>query len=427
MPKLLLITPENHEIKRFRAKQLNNFTQLTMPYLAGFVPKEYQISLVDEYSQPIPFEKFDLVAITVNTPNAPHVYRIAEKFRHLGTWVVLGGPHVTLVPEEASMHADTVFIGEAEETWANFLGEFLHGDHKRSYRCEHPPSLKGLPSPRLDLVIGHRFTSGAVFSSRGCPHNCSYCCLKQIYHKEFRTRPVNDVIENIKDIPNRHFVFWDDNFFADLNYTRKLLKALEPLNKKWAAQVTAHSCTDELLRLAKKAGCVYLFLGLESFSESGLQHANKRFNRVDHYNEIIKRIHRYGISVQAGIIFGFDSDTIDTFDFTLEFCESIGIDGVTPSILTPFPGTSPYDQFKKEGRLLPVDWSYYNSKTRVSFQPKHLTPEELLNGYHNFRGRFYSLKSIIKRLGNSKVNVFYNLLMNYGYRQAYGKFISEDE
>ena len=138
---------------------------------------------------------------------------------------------------------------------------------------------------------------------------------------------------------------------------------------------------------------------------NSLQHANKRFNRVDHYHKIIKRLHRHGISVQAGVIFGFDSDTVDTFDSTLEFCELIGIDGVTPSILTPFPGTSPYNQFKKEGRLLAVDWSYYNSKTRVSFQPKHLTPEELLIGYHNFRGRFYSLKSIMKRLFNSRLNV----------------------
>ncbi len=190
---------------------------------------------------------------------------------------------------------------------------------------------------------------------------------------------------------------------------------------------TANSCAEGIIRLAKKAVCVYLFMGLESFSETGLQHANKIFKRVDHYGETIKRLHRHGISVQAGIIFGFDSDTIDTFDSTLEFCESIGIDGVTPSILTPFPGTGLYNQFKKEGRLLPVDWSYYNSKTRVSFQPKHLTPEELLIGYHTFRGKFYSLKSIIKRLWNSKVNIFYNLLMNYGYRQAYGKHILKDE
>lgn len=398
-----------------------------MPYLAGFVPKKYQIRLVDEYSQPIPLEKFDLVAITVNTPNAPHVYRITDKFRKLGSWVVLGGPHVTLLPEEASVHADTVFIGEAEETWPKFLGEFLLGEHKSLYRCDHSPSLKGLPKPRRDLIIGHRFTSGAVFSSRGCPHNCSYCCLKQIYHKEFQTRPVNEVIEDIKNIPNRHFVFWDDHFFADSNYTKKLLKALTPLNKKWAAQVTVNSCSEELLRLAKKAGCVYLFLGLESFSENSLKHANKGFNRVENYNEIVKRLHRHGISVQAGLIFGFDSDTIDTFDYALEFCESIGIDGVTPSILTPFPGTSLYNQFKKEDRLLPVDWSHYNSKTRVSFQPKHLTPEQLLIGYHSFRGRFYSWKSIIKRLGNSRVNIFYNLLMNFGYRQAYRRFISKGE
>lgn len=168
MPSLLLITPENQEIKQFRAHQINNFTQLTMPYLAGFVPKEYDITLVDEYSQQIPFQYFDLVGITVNTPNAPHVYEIARRFKELGSWVVCGGPHVTLMPDEVSKFADTIFIGEAEETWPQFLHEFLSGRQKEVYHSQNPPSLKGLPLPRRDLIVGHRLTSGAVFSSRGC-------------------------------------------------------------------------------------------------------------------------------------------------------------------------------------------------------------------------------------------------------------------
>lgn len=321
MPALLLVTPENAEINCFRAHQLNNFTQLTMPYLAGFVPAEFRIKLVDEYTQRVPFERFDIVAITVNTPNAPHVYQMTKRFRQLGSWVVLGGPHVTLLPEEAALHADTIVIGEAEETWPRFLKDFLSGKQKNIYRCDCPPSLQGLPIPRRDLVTGHRFTSGAVFSSRGCPHNCSYCCLKKIYHQEFRTRPVNEVIDDIRTIPNRHFVFWDDNFFADSTYAKNLLRALIPLKKKWAAQVTAHSCLDEeLLSLAKRAGCVYLFIGLESFSEQGLKDANKLFNQVDQYGAIVNQLHRHGISIQAGIVFGFDSDTSEVFNHTLNSC-----------------------------------------------------------------------------------------------------------
>jgi radical SAM superfamily enzyme YgiQ (UPF0313 family) len=420
MKTLLMITPENAEINRFRAEQHNNFTQLTMPYLAGFVPEQYRIRLIDEYSESIVFKRFDLVAITVNTPNAPHVYQTAARFRGLGSWVVLGGPHVTLNPGEAASHADTVIIGEAEETWPQFLRDFLNGDQKKIYKCGPAPSLSGLPMPRRDLITGHRFTSGAVFATRGCPHHCSYCCLKSIYNQEFRTRPPREVVNEIKLIRNRYFVFWDDNFFADPDYTKALLKEMAPLKKRWAAQVTAHSCHDEeLLTLAKKAGCIYLFLGLESFSEQGLRDANKSFNRIDHYRLIVDKLHRHGISVQAGVVFGFDSDTPEIFAKTLKACEAIGIDGVTPSVLTPFPGTPLYDQYKREARLLPVDWSYYNGKTRVAFIPKHMSPEDLLRGYDDFRGTFLSWGSILRRLLKSKVNVPYGFLMNWGYRKAY--------
>ncbi|WP_084019408.1 B12-binding domain-containing radical SAM protein [Desulfuribacillus alkaliarsenatis] len=397
-----------------------------MPYLAGFVPSSFEIILIDEYSQQIPFEKFDVVAVTVNTPNAPHVYRIAKKFQDLGSWVVLGGPHITLLPEEASKHANTIFVGEAEETWPSFLTDFLEGKPEEVYECKNTPDLKDLPLPRRDLIVGHKFTSGAVFATRGCPHNCSYCCLKKIYCHHFRKRPVEEVIEDIKNIPNKHFVFWDDNFFADAEYTKKLLKMLKPLKKKWAAQVTAQSCKDEeLLCMAKKAGCLYLFLGLESFSKEGLKDANKSFNIIEQYPKIVELIHSNGISVQAGVVFGFDSDTMAVFDDALEFCESIGVDGVTASILTPFPGTSLYDALEKDCRLLDVDWSYYNGKTRVSFEPKQLTSSELLEGYNSFRGKFYSWRSIVRRLSKSRVNIIYNLIMNLGYMKAYKRFQSK--
>ncbi len=417
---LLMITPENREINRFRAHQHNNFTQLTMPYLAGFVPEQYEITLIDEYRQRVDYRHYDLVAITVNTPNAPHAYQMAAQFRQLGAWVVMGGPHVTLCPDEAAYHADTIVIGEAEETWPQFLTDFLAGRQQARYSCRSTPSLTGLPLPRRDLIVGHRFTSGAVFATRGCPHNCSYCCLKMIYQPEFRTRPIPEVVRDIANISNRYFVFWDDNFFADKDYTKALLKAITPLGKLWAAQVTAHSCEDdELLTLAKRAGCLYLFLGLEAFSAESLADAHKQINRIDQYQSIVGRLHRHGISVQAGVVFGFDSDTPEVFSNTLQACELIGVDGVTPSILTPYPGTPVYEQYKAEGRLLPVDWSYYNGKTRVAFEPRQMPADELLAGYDSFRGEFLSWRSICRRLGKSRTNLPYTLLMNLGYRRAY--------
>lgn len=416
---LLMITPENPEIHRFRARQFNNFTQLTMPYLAGFVPEDYCIRLLDEHTEPIVFDQFDVVAVTVNTPNAPHVYALARRFRALGAWVVLGGPHVTLQPLEAASHCDTVMVGEAEATWPEFLHDFLAGNPLKEYESRLVPSLKGLPLSRRDLIVGHRFTSGAVFASRGCPHQCSYCSLKKIYHDEFRTRPVEEVIQDIRSMPNRYFVFWDDNFFADPEYTKSLLKELAKLRKRWAAQVTVPSCIDEeLLGLAKAAGCVYLFLGLESFSEKGLREANKSFNHVETYGKVVHLLHWHGISIQAGIVFGFDSDTTDVFETTLKACIDLGIDGVTASILSPFPGTAINGQYKSEGRLLEVDWDHYNAKTRVAYVPKNMTGQELLDGYQAFRRAFYSWRNILRRLSRSRVNVFYNLAMNYGYKRA---------
>ena len=416
---ILLITPENRDIHRIRRRQFNNFTQLTMPYLAGFINEDnYKITLVDEYNQSIPYhKKFDLVAITVNTPNAAHCYTISERYRESGASVVLGGPHVTLLPEEAMAHCEYVIIGEAEETWPRFLDEFYNGKAQPKYNSDKPPTLKGLPLPRRGLIKNRIFTKGAVIASRGCPYCCSYCNLKQIYHPKFRCRPVQEVITDIKNISSRYFVFWDDNFFGNHQYAISLMKELKSLGKKWAAQVTLKDCNDEeLLKMARDSGCIYLFLGLESFSAESLSLVNKEINKIEDYKRIIGLIHQHQISVQAGIIFGFDTDDKSVFEKTLRWCEELGIDGATVSLLTPLPGTPIYEELKREGRLLYDDWSRYNGKTSVAFTPNNMTPEELFEGYMWFRKNFYSIRSILRRLTVSRTNVIHNLLMNLGYR-----------
>lgn len=416
---ILMITPENKEINTFRKRQFNNFIQITMPYLAGFIDEsKYDIVLIDEYNQRIPYgNNFDLVAITVNTPNAIHCYKIAEKFRKQGSKVVMGGPHVTLLPDEAMKHCDYIIVGEAEETWPQFLEDFYNGCAKRQYICKDIPSLRGLPIPKRNLIKKRFFTRGAVIATRGCPYKCSYCNLKQIYCDSFRTRPIDEVIEDIKNIKSKYFVFWDDNFFVDIEYAKKLMIELAKLKKKWAAQVTLERCQDEeLLKIAKMAGCIYFFVGLESFSQEGLGSVNKGINNVDKYKEIINLIHDNGVSIQAGVIFGLDTDTKDIFRKTLIACNELGIDGVTVSILTPLPRTPIYEQMKNEGRLKTTDWTYYNGKTRVAFKPKNMTGDELYEGYIWFRRQFYSVKSIWKRLWVSKTNILYNLIMNLGYK-----------
>ncbi len=426
--RILLVTPENPEIHRVRRRQLNNFIQITMPYLAGFIDEaRYQIELVDEYNQRIPFERpVDLVAITVNTPNAPHCYRMAARFRAGGARVVMGGPHATLRPEEAARHCDHLVVGEAEETWPQFLDEFHRGCARSRYQSVRAPSLAGLPIPRRDLIRRRQFTKGAVFATRGCPYHCSYCNLKQIYQGGFRTRPVPEVLADIESMANRYFVFWDDNFFGDTDYAIRLMTELKRLRRRWAAQVSIDRCTDErLLRLARDSGCVYLFIGLESFSDAGLASVNKGFNQVSRYAETIRRIHQHGICVQAGIIFGFDADGRDVFARTLEACESLGIDGVTVSVLTPLPGTRLYDEMQRAGRLASDDWACFDGKTRVAFKPKQMSAEELFAGYLWFRRQFYSFRSLFGRMAVSRTNLVHNFLVNLGYRWSLGPVGSE--
>lgn len=417
--RILLITPETPEINRVRKRQFNNFTQITMPYLAGFIDEgRYEIRLVDEYNQRVPYDRTtDLVAITVNTPNATHCYGMAARFRAGGAKVVLGGPHATLRPDEAGQHCDHLVVGEAEETWPRFLDEFHRGQARARYDCERTPSLHGLPIPRRDLIQRRHFTKGAVFATRGCPYRCSYCNLKQIYADGFRTRPIHEVLTDIQSMRNRCFVFWDDNFFGDPDYAARLMTSLKRLRRRWAAQVSIDRCADEsLLRLAREAGCVYLFIGLESFSEEGLASVKKGFNRVAQYRRTIELLHKHRICVQAGVIFGFDADAPEVFARTLRACEELGIDGVTVSVLTPLPGTELHEQMQRAGRLLSDDWAWFNGKTRVAFAPRQMNAAELFDGYLRFRREFYSWRSIFRRLAVSRTNLLHNFLVNLGYK-----------
>jgi radical SAM superfamily enzyme YgiQ (UPF0313 family) len=417
---ILLITPENRYIKAFRRGQFNNFTQLTMPYLAAFVKPPHRVVHIDEYNQDIDFSiPADLVGITCNTPNSTHVYRIADEFRRRGRPVVLGGPHVTLLPDEAKAHADVIVIGEAEETWPAVLADAERGNLESVYQTNQPPNLINIPHARRDLIHRRGLFASTVIATRGCPHRCHYCNLRQIYDSSIRFRPVEDVIAEVRSFRTSFFAFWDDQLFMDRRYALKLCKGLEACNKRWAAMVTLSSTNDEeLLRAAARAGCVCLFVGLESFSPESLTLANKSFNLVESYGDGIARLHKNGIAVQAGIVFGFDGDDESTFGLTLRQATKAGIDGATISILTPFPGTRLYETYREEGRLLTDDWSYYNGKTAVAFRPSHMTPEALWHGYMNFRHAFYSPPCIAQRIAKSGVRPLQSLFLNWGYRRT---------
>lgn len=403
-----------------RRSRVLNFQQITMPYLAAFVPPHWTVLHVDEAVEPVDLEvPADLVAITFHTPSAPHAYDLAARFRQRGTPVALGGPHVALMPDEAQAHGDVIFVGEAELHWPRFLAEFETGHHRERYSSLEPPALDHVPMSRKDLFHRRDHTAGVLFATRGCVHRCDFCTLAVMYRRRFRKRPVQAVVQEYASFGGKVIILWDDNIAGDIEYAKALFRELAPHGKWWSSQATIHAANDdEFLELAARSGCKQLFVGLESVSQASVDEVSKGFNRVDKYAQAIERIHAHGIAVQAGIIFGFDDDTEAVFDETLEFLETAGVQNATFNILTPFPGTRLYQRLEAEGRILTRDWTKYNGRADVVYQPRHMSTKALLDGYQRASNRFYSWRSIRRRLSRSPVQMSWTLPLNLAYALA---------
>ena len=417
MPRLLLITASSPEIRKVRRSRVLNFQQITMPYLAARVPPGWSVRHVDEEAEPIDWTAHaDIVAITFHTPSAYHAYSIAARFRSRDICVALGGPHVTLMPEEAAGHADVVFVGEAEGLWEDFLRDFQNGSHRGVYRQTRTPSLDGIPGSRKTYFHRRDLTGGVLFATRGCPNRCDFCTIPVMYGNTLRRRPVSEVAAEYASFNGKVIIFWDDNIAADLEYAKDLFRAIAPYRKWWSSQASIHAGRDdEFLEAAARSGCKQLFLGLESISQQSMADVNKGFNKVDEYFQVIERIHSHGIAVQVGMVFGFDSDTPEVFRDTLDFLEEAGVQNATFNILTPFPGTPLFRKLESEGRILTRDWRKYNSRDDVVFQPKQMSIAELLEGFRYANARFYSLRSVAKRLLRSPVQLWWTLPLNLAY------------
>lgn len=424
---LLLITVSSPDIQRVRRNRVLNFQQITMPYLAAFAPPHWTVTHTDEMVSAVDFATpVDLVAITFHTPSAPHAYNIADRFRQQGTAVVLGGPHVTLMPDEAQAHADVIFVGEAEIQWPQFLREFEEGRHRPRYCATEPPSLENAPMARKDLFHRRDYTNGVLFATRGCPYHCEFCTLAIMYQSHVRQRPVAAVAEEFGSFSGKVIIFWDDNLGSDMEYAKTLFRALTPYRKWWSSQASIQVASDdEFLELAARSGCKQLFVGLESISQASVNEVQKRFNHVSDYGRAIERIHSHGIAVQAGIVFGFDHDGPAIFEETLDFLEYAGVQNATFNILTPFPGTRLYQRLEAEGRILTRDWSKYNGRADVVFQPKLMSPEVLLAGYRYANQRFYSWRSVRRRLARSPVGLYWTLPLNLAYGFAASRHRSQ--
>jgi len=412
--KILLISPAVNEAKRTN-KGLR-MPQLALYIIEGLTPPEHEVKVVEEEAESLNLdEECDLVGISCMTSNAPRSYEIAREFKNRGKTVILGGVHPTILPDEALQHSDSVVIGEAEGVWETVIIDFQLGMLKKKYHNPEPDLQKYVPKNLNRLVQKRLFNIFPIMTTRGCPYNCEFCCVSDLYGKKIRHIPVKNIVRDIVDSGAKNFMFLDDNIIGQPKYAKELFRAIKPLKIKWVGQASISLVKDtELLQLASESGCKALFIGLESVSEEQLKTMRKSIKEIDHLEVALKKIKKMGILIHASMIFGFDNDTENTFEETLRFLVKNKIGTVSFNILTPYPGTQTFRKLKSEGRILTTDWQYYDHNT-VVFKPKKISPVELQVWKTQIRKRFYSISCVFRRLLGNLNNPLIYLALNYGH------------
>lgn len=422
--KILLISPSSGNWKGLGQKKLFNgktfrFSMLSLLTVAALTPDEDSVTLIDEQIDTLPkTNDFDLVGITMMTAAAPRTYELCKYYHHLGIPVVLGGFHASFNVEEALHHADAVVVGPATNAWPELLADFKQNNLKQVYYGDASvPASARLPKHLLKKSA--YLSINTTFATLGCRNECSFCSITAFYQGKRYVRPVEEVVSDLQSFPEKFVMFIDDNLTQDREYILDLLKAITPLKKKWVTQASVEISDDtELLEHMKQSGCVGVFIGLESFSESALCSQNKKIKSPQFYKDAIARIHQYGLIVEAGLIFGFDSDDRNVFETTFNILQEIGIDVIQVSILTPLPGTKLFEEMRE--RIVDFNWEHYDYKYAV-FEPANMTRKELKAGMEWLYRKFYSPWNILKRLPRwlsqpkGLQNFYYPLFVNFAY------------
>ena len=408
--KILLVLPAanhlriTHKKADVPSRAMLRFSILPLTTVAALTSAEHSVQICDENVEPLDLHAdVDLVGVSFMTALAPRAYEIARAFRERGKITVAGGYHPTFLPEEAGRHFDSVVVGDAEGTWPTLLNDAQRGELQRVYRYDTPPMLALAPTPRRDLMrktARYYITTNAVQTGRGCRHGCKYCSVTAFHKQIYRSRPIEDVIDELTQM-ERNLIFVDDNIIADPKYARRLFESMIPLKKRWVSQCSLKVADDpELLRLAFDSGCRGLFIGIESISKRNLASVGKGFNYTRRFMERIRRIRKQGIGIIAGMIVGMDGDDVDVFERTLRFLQKTQIDALQLNILTPLPGTPLFDEFKDARRIIDHDWSHYDFR-HVVIRPAQMSPRELQDGADWLYNRFYRLDRVIMRVART--------------------------
>jgi radical SAM superfamily enzyme YgiQ (UPF0313 family) len=421
MRKIIFIEP--------KSPNLHVFSQFPLPrlgiFILGAIVKEngWDAEVIVEQAQEIDFEKIrnvDMVGISTITPTAPRAYAIADKIRSLGIPVIIGGPHVTFLPDEALEHADYVIRGEAEEALISFIEKWENGKHfsevpNLSYQTDgktfHNPvkpllrSLDANPFPDFSLSRYVRKKMAGMITipvqtSRGCPFHCSFCSVTGMFGKAYRFRSTENVIEELKRYNHKKntIFFYDDNFTANRKRAKELLQRMieEKLNFQWSTQVRVDIAKDtELVRLMKKAGCHTVYIGMESVNPKSLKSMKKQ-QTVEEMVQAMQMLRQQRIHVHGMFVYGFDDDDWHTVKETVRFAKKAKFSSTQFMILTPLPGSEFYNQVMRENRIQFHDWALYDAHHAV-FKPKRLSLFELQRAQIFSHSKFYSFIEVIRR------------------------------
>jgi radical SAM superfamily enzyme YgiQ (UPF0313 family) len=413
--KILLISPTIDDNKRTNKGLM--IPQLALYILQGLTPPEHEVRIIEEETEHIDLEQeCNLVGISCMTANAPRAYEICQEFKKRGKTVILGGVHPTILPDEALQYADCVVVGEAEGVWETLLTDFRNNNLKRKYHNPIPDLSKYVPKDFSKIIKKRLFKLVPIMTTRGCPYNCDFCCVTNLFGKKMRHIPVENVVRDIKESGVKNFMFLDDNIIGHPQYAKALFKAIKPLKIKWVGQASVSLLVRDgaLMQLAAESGCQALFFGIESVSTEQLKSMHKAIKEIKNLESALKKIKKMGILIHASMVFGFDNDKKEIFDETVQFLIKNKVSTVSFNILTPYPGTKVYEDLKKENRLTTTDWRYYDHNT-VVFKPTNMTPYELQIGKVNARKKFYSIRSVLKRLSGNLYNPVIYFATNYGH------------
>jgi radical SAM superfamily enzyme YgiQ (UPF0313 family) len=396
---------------------------LALTSIAGATPPEWEVRYWDEnlLQGPPPWRPFPrVVGITVHLTFAARAYELADWYRRRGACVVLGGLHALSCPDEVAPHADILAIGEGVQIWPRILRDVTAGTARTVYEGDYRRPYREDPEPRRDLLPRWGFlTMTSLIATRGCHNRCGFCYLAtQGLAMPYQCRDVEQVVAEFQADDQPYGVFIDNNLGSRPDYLRSLCMGLRPLEKIWSAAVSIDVTEDpSLIREMALAGCTGVFVGFESLAEQNLLDARKKTPRPADYARRVAIFHDNGIQVNGSFVLGFDHDRPDVFDRTVQWIEENRLECATFHILTPYPATPLFRQLEREGRLLHRDWSRYDT-AHVVFRPRHMTAEQLAEGYAWCYERLFSHGSIWKRRPSSPSAVLPYLAMSYLYKRS---------